>query len=719
MQGKISQIDRQRRILRISGTDGKVYVADKAVLKDLDLNLLNVGDSLHFVPAGNKGEPRVGRIGEDRFESITLPDPPNYCGGPRQFRNPYNFVRIASPLPEQETAFKKAFVPHNSFHGLSGTITCRLRTLTPFFTPDSRTIKQDTEEGSETKGHKQMDYCSTEAPSNKPRTPMIHGSTIRGAVRSVFEAATNSGFTAISSKQLDRRSLPGEFRAAGRVIKLPTQNMPGEIQKMRTVRVPFDVLDRDASWATDGDEVWAELGNTANNNEIVVALHKQKPDQLKAKKGYVKLTGRHIITNETGDSLKRSEKFFYEAEKKLFRFSTEEVKAYNELIKAQQERAKQQRDSSENAFVAAEILKRDNYPLKEGQLVYFRESNGDACDLGYVSIPRYRYRHSVRDLLDPFFHPATDNQQLDPTARLFGFVSEAKQGSPQRSSYAGRVSFSDAHFIGDKVKHAAEVTLEILSSPKPTSCEFYLVNADDPTGVWIGGKHPRHRNYDDEFMRLRGRKFYWHQKDKGQYQWQEKQGMRKQNSQNATVRLLAAENEFRFMVRFSNLEGYELGALLWSLALDDGMAHKMGMGKPIGLGSVAIIVEDVVLIDRNTRYQKLFSATHESFEEGNQAASNWREEYVAVFQDWMKQRFGQPFEQLSNIVDLSAILQFPVVYQLLTHYPLLEGTNAKNFEWFMKNRKPEKIRDRRAQILPFTEQVAGVPDDLKRWRQND
>ncbi|NOT61925.1 MAG: TIGR03986 family CRISPR-associated RAMP protein [Acidobacteria bacterium] len=715
MQGKISQIDRQRRILRISGTDGKVYVADKAVLKDLDLSLINVGDSLHFVPAGNKGEPKVGRIGEDRFESITLSDPQDYSTGPREFRNPYNFVRVA----KQEAEFKKAFVPHDNFQGLSGTVTCRLKTLTPFFTPDSNTIKQDTEEGSETKGHKRMDYCSIEAPSNKLRIPMIHGSTIRGAIRSVFEAATNSGFTAISSKQLDRRSLPGECRTAGRVVKLPTHNTPGEIQKMRTVRVPFDVLDRDAVWAADGDEVWAELGNTPNNNEIVVALHKQKPDEVKAKKGYLKLTGKHIITNEAGASLKHSERFFYEADKKLLRFSTEEVKAYNELIKAQHDRAKQQRDSSENAVVAAEILKRDNYPLKEGQLVYFRESNGDACDLGYVSIPRYRYRQSVRDLLNPFFHPATDNQQLDPAARLFGFVSEGKQGSSQRSSYAGRVSFSDAHFTGDKVKYAAEVTLEILSSPKPTSCEFYLTNADDPTDVWVDGKHPRHCHYDDKTMRLRGRKFYWHQEDKGQYQWQEKQGMKKQNSQNSTVRLLAADNEFRFKVHFSNLEGYELGALLWSLALDEGMAHKMGMGKPIGLGSVAIIVEDVVLIDRNTRYQQLFSATRESFEAGNQAASNWREKYVAEFQDWMEQRFGKPFEQLSNIVDLSAILQFPADYRLLTHYPLLERTNAKNFEWFMKNRKPEKIRDRRAQILPFTEQVEGVPDDLKRWRRSD
>ena len=200
MQGKISQIDRQRSILRILATDGRLYVADRAVLKDLDLDQLNVGDSLQFVPAGNRGEPRVERLGEDRFESITLFAPPDYRNGKQQFNNPYNFVRAIKPLPEQESEFKKAFVPHDSFQGMSGTITCRLNTLTPFFTPDSRTIEEDTDANSEKRGHKRMDYCSTEMPSVKPRAPMIHGSTIRGVIRSVFEAATNSSFTAIDSR---------------------------------------------------------------------------------------------------------------------------------------------------------------------------------------------------------------------------------------------------------------------------------------------------------------------------------------------------------------------------------------------------------------------------------------------------------------------------------------------------------------------------------------
>lgn len=722
MQGKITQIDRQRRILRVEGQDGVRYVADKSVLEDVDLDPLKEGDLLHFTPAEiKKGkEPKVYRIGEDRFESIILTPPPDYRKGGHQFRNPYSFIRTVKPLPEKEAEHKKAFVSHDRFTGLSGVIVCRLKTLTPFFTPDARTIFEDEKEGSETKGHKWMDYCSTEKPTEKlteqPRLPMIPAATIRGVIRSVFEAATNSSFTAINADKLDRRSLPGEFKLAGRITKKPTENTAGEIQRMKAVRVRFELLDQAGDWVKDGVEAWAEISNDKKGNPFVSALHQQQPAQGKAKRGYLKLTGRKIIANEKGESLKFNERFFYE-DKGTVPFSANEMEAYNELIAAQRERARRQRDSTENAAVAAEILQRDNHPLREGQLVYYLEKDGEATDLGYVAIPRRRYKRHVLDLLDPLFHPASDNEQLCPASRLFGFVRGDKGTASEKSTYAGRVSFSDASFSGEKIKYASPVTLEILSSPKPTSCEFYLANPDSPADVWVGVKYPKHRDYDDQKMQLRGRKFYWHQQDTGQYQWQEKEGMRKQNSQNATVRLLGAENEFRFVVHFVNLEAHELGALLWSLSLEKDMAHKLGMGKPIGLGSVAIEVESVCTIDRNARYSQMFTHTGDGLAEGKQAVADWQTLYLPKFRQWMEECFPGSFDDLPNIIDLRAVLRYPADNQLLTHYPLMENANTKNFEWFMKNREPEKIRKQQAQLLPFAVRVKDVPDHLKRWRR--
>jgi hypothetical protein len=64
---------------------------------------------------------------------------------------------------------------------------------------------------------------------------------------------------------------------------------------------------------------------------------------------------------------------------------------------------------------------------------------------------------------------------------------------------------------------------------------------------------------------------------------------------------------FAFRVYFENLTDEELGALLWALELPAGCAHKLGMGKPLGLGSARIKVTSLRLTDRLARYRALLS----------------------------------------------------------------------------------------------------------------
>lgn len=68
------------------------------------------------------------------------------------------------------------------------------------------------------------------------------------------------------------------------------------------------------------------------------------------------------------------------------------------------------------------------------------------------------------------------------------------------------------------------------------------------------------------------------------------------------IELLPRGSEFTGRIRFENLSEVELGALLFVLQLDDGLAQKIGMGKPIGLGSVRI-EPTAYIIDRQKRYQ--------------------------------------------------------------------------------------------------------------------
>src|SRR5262249_29889812 len=62
---------------------------------------------------------------------------------------------------------------------------------------------------------------------------------------------------------------------------------------------------------------------------------------------------------------------------------------------------------------------------------------------------------------------------------------------------------------------------------------------------------------------------------------------------------------FKSKVRFENLTEVELGALLTVLDLKPSQRHHLGMGKPLGLGSVRID-STLHLTDRTARYTTLF-----------------------------------------------------------------------------------------------------------------
>lgn len=75
--------------------------------------------------------------------------------------------------------------------------------------------------------------------------------------------------------------------------------------------------------------------------------------------------------------------------------------------------------------------------------------------------------------------------------------------------------------------------------------------------------------------------------------------------QNALATCIKENTEFKSRIRFDNLSPKELGCLLFVLKLPEGCFHKIGMGKPLGLGSVKIEPE-LVIINREERYKNLF-----------------------------------------------------------------------------------------------------------------
>jgi CRISPR-associated protein (TIGR03986 family) len=85
--------------------------------------------------------------------------------------------------------------------------------------------------------------------------------------------------------------------------------------------------------------------------------------------------------------------------------------------------------------------------------------------------------------------------------------------------------------------------------------------------------------------------------------------------QNTLARVLNPNQKLVSRIRFENLTQTELGALLFVLDLPEGCNHKLGMGKPLGLGSVKI-TPSLTLIQRKERYQEVFADDNDNWASG-------------------------------------------------------------------------------------------------------
>ena len=154
--------------------------------------------------------------------------------------------------------------------------------------------------------------------------------------------------------------------------------------------------------------------------------------------------------------------------------------------------------------------------------------------------------------------------------RMFGMT----QGSDQESNFLllGKVSFNDAVEI--KIcAHPAIYTIPLLE-PKPRHRAFYLSQSQ---------------------QRIAGRKFYFHQPSGIQVE-------HKKSNYNQHIKPIDKGSQFAFSVQFTNLEPVELQTLLYALDLEPEMRHKLGYGKPVGLGSVHFDIKKLTLIDYSSRY---------------------------------------------------------------------------------------------------------------------
>lgn len=593
--------------------------------------------------------------------------------------NPYNFVRPGEPAEKDKPK------GHDKFEGLSGKITCNLKLVTPIFVPDPEK-RVEIEEG-ENKGHKILEFFKID---NKPVIPPTE---IKGMIRSVAEAASNSCFSVFDGGRLDYRTT--KKLIAGKVLSCPTESQPGEIQGMKSAWIarspsppPIPTIDgRRVNIApiptgkSNNEEIYIKIGTIrgyinsrgrpiqATFNIVTKTSDTSKPGYMS---GMLKITGQNIPN-------KKRERVFYD-NLGTYKFDLKEMKDYNYVLEQQIKRGKKPGGDFKTNF--------QHKVLSVGDLIYFEKcGNGRACNLSLVEIPRTMYSTGRSDLIDDRFNHCQNIKMLCPACRIFGTVIE-KDTKEKTESFAGNISFSVCELKGDNPNLISGQILKILSSPKPTSYNFYLIDPDDPQKVrdYDGraierrgrGFSPNPRNIEE--VELRGRKFYWHQPyDETLKRYTTTKEELMSNNQKlgltSSVELLLPPAEFTFTVTFDNLDDSELGLLLWSLELEKEMGHKLGMGKPLGLGSVEINIEKLEIIDRATRYTEIFSSGVQ-----DKTAERQKNYIDGAFKKKLEaENSSKEFDEIPNVSDLKKIMDLQSPPQNNVKYP-------GDFHWFASHK---------------------------------
>ncbi|MDP2692015.1 MAG: TIGR03986 family CRISPR-associated RAMP protein, partial [bacterium] len=209
---------------------------------------------------------------------------------------------------------------------------------------------------------------------------------------------------------------------------------------------------------------------------------------------------------------------------------------------------------------------------------YLTDAHGAVTSFGHTPLYRIKHSKTIKDAVKQ----ETDDTLFDFEQLIFG----------NTSNFASRVYFEDAILDKNQNAQSEKILIKILASPKPTSHQLYLKQDNMPL-----------KNWSSDDIEISGTKEYWH-KNVDHNQWKDHDG-KVTSSHTGYIKPILPHNHFNGRIRFENLTNEELGALLYALDLPQNCCHKIGMGKPLGLGTIRIRIPRLVLDNRKERYSHL------------------------------------------------------------------------------------------------------------------
>lgn len=224
-----------------------------------------------------------------------------------------------------------------------------------------------------------------------------------------------------------------------------------------------------------------------------------------------------------------------------------------------------------------------------------------------------RYDHSMQEVVSR----GVPKHGIDLAQAVFGNVGERDATRNIKT----RVYFEDAVYQRSKGRiwltnssNGVVITKPaLLLGPKPTAVQAYLRQPDAHLGQNQYLMAIRHWNSPD--AATRGFKRYWHRSDRAAREnivpavipAQQLDRDRAQDKLRTLMRPVEKGVVFRGRIRFENLTDVELGALYAAVQLPATMAHKFGMAKNLGLGSVRVSLDlaNSVILKMTDRFKSL------------------------------------------------------------------------------------------------------------------
>jgi CRISPR-associated protein (TIGR03986 family) len=344
-----------------------------------------------------------------------------------------------------------------------------------------------------------------------------------------------------------------------------------------------------------------------------------------------------------------------------------------------------------------------------GDLVFFRFGTGgrDSNIITEIAISQI-WRRAAGKTFDYFknidgllpFNP--DRQHVTLAEQVFGFVEDMKahpKENRQALAMAGRVRFFDAEltcpepapfFTYEPDGSPKAYVLKELSAPKPPCPAMYFTPRDQSHQTGLIPK----TSLNPADHAPNGRKFYVHHPNaKDSIQAVSRDSDCSTLKRKAAVRPLRSRLQFKFVVDFDNLSDRELGFLLYALRPTLEYRHKLGMGKPLGLGTVRVDIKEVNLVDRSKRYHSDDPFAALRYHQIQKEA--WVKDKVALVRNDPSYEIQfKTIEQIGNPANAgTSAVHYP---QVAEKTPGTAGFEQELYEWFSANEKNKVTAQRKS-----------------------